>query len=288
VIGADGFGFAKDPGFEHANAQDPDARAEGRLWVKIEQLGGVQIGDEVEILVNNRHRQLRSQNHSATHLLHKALKEVLGESVTQKGSQVDFKQLTFDFNLNSAMTNQQIEQVEELVNFYIRQNSIVETNEMNIDKARESGAQALFGEKYDEIVRVVKMGSSLELCGGTHVNNTGNIGIFKIISENGIASGIRRITAKSGFYALQQLKLQEQKFVALLNSLKVKQQFDEVKIDENEFLSSKVGFNDNSFFIDENSASIINESQRKSMLEALDKTSKIGEDWQQNLKDKDK
>ena len=83
---------------------------------------------------------------------------------------------------------------------------------MNIDKARDSGAQALFGEKYDEIVRVVKMGSSLELCGGPHVKNTGNIGIFKIISENGIASGIRIITAKSGFFALQYLKTQEQKF----------------------------------------------------------------------------
>jgi alanyl-tRNA synthetase len=132
------------------------------------------------------------------------------------------------------------------------------------------------------------MGPSIELCGGTHVTNTGNIGVFKIISENGVASGVRRITAKSGFYALQHLKLQEQKLVALLDSLKVKQQFDEVKIDENEFLSSKVGFNDNSFFVDENSSSIISESQRKSMLEALNKTSKIGEDWQQNLKDKDK
>ena len=250
--------------------------------------GNFKVGDQVEALVNNRNRQLRSQNHSATHLLHKALKEVLGESVTQKGSQVDFKQLTFDFNLNRAMTNQEIDQVEELVNFYIRQNSSVETNEMNIDKARESGAQALFGEKYDEIVRVVKMGSSLELCGGTHVKNTGNIGIFKIISENGIASGIRRITAKSGFFALQYLKTQEQKFYALLESLKIKQQFDEVKNSDNEFLSSKIGFNDLAFFSDENTSAIISEDQRSSIDKIIKQTSEIGENFIQQLKQKDK
>ena len=250
--------------------------------------GNFKVGDEILALVNNRHRQMRAQNHSSTHLLHKALKQVLGNSISQKGSNVDVKQLTFDFNLNRAMTALEIEQTEELVNFYIRQNSMVDTKEMELEEARESGAEALFGEKYDSKVRVVKMGPSIELCGGTHVTNTGNIGVFKIISENGVASGVRRITAKSGFYALQHLKLQEQKLVALLDSLKVKQQFDEVKIDDNEFLSSKVGFNDNSFFVDENSTSIISDSQRKSMLEALDKTSKIGEDWQQNLKDKDK
>jgi alanyl-tRNA synthetase len=250
--------------------------------------GNFKVGDEVEILVNNRHRQLRSQNHSATHLLHKALKQVLGNSVTQKGSQVDVKQLTFDFNLNRAMNNQEIEQVEELVNFYIRQNSNVETDEMNIDKARESGAEALFGEKYDEKVRVVKMGLSLELCGGTHVKNTGNIGIFKIISENGIASGIRRITAKSGFFALQHLKTQEQKFYALLESLKVKQQFDEVKNSESEFLSNKIGFNDLTFFSDEKSSSIISQDQHNSIKEIIEKTAKIGEDFIQQLKQKDK
>ncbi len=250
--------------------------------------GNFKVGDEVEALVNNRHRQLRSQNHSATHLLHKALQEVLGNSVTQKGSQVDVKQLTFDFNLNRAMTNQEIEQVEELVNFYIRQNSNVETDEMNIEKARESGAQALFGEKYDEIVRVVKMGSSQELCGGTHVKNTGNIGIFKIISENGIASGIRRISAKSGFFALQHLKTQEQKFYALLESLKVKQQFDEVKNSDSEFLSSKIGFNDLAFFSDENTTQIINQDQRLSMIKIIEQTAKIGEDFIKQLRQKDK
>lgn len=250
--------------------------------------GHFKIGDEIIAIVNNRHRQMRAQNHSATHLLHKALKQVLGNSIAQKGSSVDVKQLSFDFNLNRAMTHLEIEEVEELVNFYIRQNSIVNTNEMSLEDARKSGAEALFGEKYDAKVRVVEMGPSLELCGGTHVSSTGNIGLFKIISENSVASGIRRITAKSGFYALQHLKLQEQKLNALLESLKVKQQFDEVKINENEFLSNKVGFDDITFFNDENTTSIINNSYRQSIIEALEKTAKIGDDFQQNLKEKNK
>lgn len=250
--------------------------------------GNFKVGDEVIAIVNNRHRQFRAQNHSATHLLHKALKEVLGNSISQKGSNVDAKQLTFDFNLNRAMSNEEIEQVEELVNFYIRQNSKIHTNEMPIDQARNSGAEALFGEKYDDIVRVVAMGPSIELCGGTHVENTGNIGIFKIISENGVASGVRRITAKSGFYALQHLKLQEQKFYALLNSLKVKQQFDEVKIAENEFLSNKVGYDDLSYFLNENTPKIINKSQSQNLNQALEKTTQIGIDFLQNIKEKDK
>lgn len=250
--------------------------------------GRFQVGDQVLALVNNRHRQLRAQNHSATHLLHKALKQVLGNSISQKGSNVDAKQLTFDFNLNRAMSNEEIEQVEELVNFYIRQNSKIHTNEMPIDEARNSGAEALFGEKYDDIVRVVAMGPSVELCGGTHVENTGNIGIFKIISENGVASGIRRITAKSGFYALQDLKLQEQKLYTLLDALKVKQQFDDIKIDDNEFLSNKTGFNDLSFFNDENNSIFITLSQQKSIDEALNKIEKIGIDINNIIKTKDK
>lgn len=250
--------------------------------------GKFKVGDEVFTLVNNRHRQMRAQNHSATHLLHKALKQILGNSISQKGSNVDAKQLTFDFNLNRAMKEDEIEQVEELVNFYIRENSNVETSEMNLEEARNCGAEALFGEKYDSKVRVVKMGPSLELCGGTHVKQTGNIGIFKIISESGIASGIRRITAKSGFYALQHFKLQEKKFSALLESLKVKQQFDEVKIDDNEFLSNKVGFDQISFFKNEDTINIINSSQHLSTIQSMQKTAKIGEDLQNQIKLKDK
>ena len=250
--------------------------------------GELKVGDEVYALVNNRHRQLRAQNHSATHLLHKSLKQILGNSIAQKGSNVDVKQLTFDFNLNRAMTLDEIEEVEEMVNFYIRQNSPIDTKEMALDEARNIGAEALFGEKYEDKVRVVAMGPSIELCGGTHVYSTGNIGIFKIISENGIASGIRRITAKTGFYAWQHLKLQEQKLNMLLDSLKVKQQFDDVKIDDREFLSNKVGFNDISFFSNEDNSKIINQSQHNNINLALKKTAQIGEDLLQNLKDKDK
>lgn len=250
--------------------------------------GNFMVGDKIFALVNNRHRQLRAQNHSATHLLHKALSQVLGSSISQKGSNVEATQLTFDFNLNRAMTLDEIEQTEELVNFYIRQNSPVNSQEMDLQSARDSGAVALFGEKYDNLVRVISMGPSIELCGGTHVENTGNIGVFKIISENGIASGIRRITAKSGFFATQHYKLQEQKLFAILDSLKIKQQFDEVKIDEHDFLSNKTGFNEISFFSNENSSQIINQSQKQSLQTVLEKTSKIGVNILQDFKEKER
>jgi alanyl-tRNA synthetase len=250
--------------------------------------GSFAVGDKIFALVNNRHRQLRAQNHSATHLLHKALKEVLGSAISQKGSNVDVSQLTFDFNLNRAMTIDEIEQTEELVNFYIRQNSSVNSQEMDLQSAQNSGAVALFGEKYDNIVRVVAMGPSIELCGGTHVANTGNIGVFKIISENGVASGIRRITAKSGFFAIQHYKLQEQKLLALLDSLKIKQQFDDVKINEQDFLSNKTGFDEISFFSNENSSQIINDSQKQSLQFALEKTAKIGVNILQDFKEKER
>jgi alanyl-tRNA synthetase len=250
--------------------------------------GNFKVGDEVEALVNNRHRQLRSQNHSATHLLHKALKQVLGNAITQKGSNVDATQLTFDFNFNRAVTYLELQQIEELINFYIRQNSQVQTKISTLQEAKESGAEALFGEKYSDTVRVVQMGQSHELCGGTHVDCTGNIGLLKIISENGIASGIRRVTAKTGFYALQHLKLQEQKLYALLDSLKVKQQFEEVKIAENQFLSNKVGFDDTSFFLDEKQENIIHNTQEQATSLVLQKTSQIGFDFLQQIKQKDK
>jgi alanyl-tRNA synthetase len=239
-------------------------------------------------LVNQRNRQLRAQNHSATHLLHKALKQVLGNAVTQKGSNVDSIALTFDFNFNRAASHLELQQIEELVNFYIRQNAVVQTKITSLEQAKQEGAEALFGEKYADTVRVVQMGQSHELCGGTHVLSTGNIGLFKIISENGIASGIRRITAKTGFYALQHLKLQEQKLYALLDSLKVKQQFEEAKIAENQFLSNKVGFDDASFFVDENQENIINHTQQQATTAVLQKTSQIGSDFLQQIKQKDK
>jgi len=251
-------------------------------------VGEFSVGNQVVALVNQRNRQLRAQNHSATHLLHKALKQVLGNAVTQKGSNVDSTALTFDFNFNRAVSHLELQQIEELVNFYIRQNTVVQTKITSLEQAKQEGAEALFGEKYADTVRVVQMGQSNELCGGTHVLSTGNIGLFKIISENGIASGIRRITAKTGFYALQHLKLQEQKLYALLDSLKIKQQFEEAKIAESQFLSNKVGFDDASFFADENQENIIHHTQQQATTIVLQKTSQIGADFLQQIKQKDK
>jgi alanyl-tRNA synthetase len=179
------------------------------------------VGDEVIAQVNSKTRQARAANHSATHLMHKALKEVLGNSISQKGSNVDVDSFTFDFNFNRAMMPEEIKKVEDMVNSSIKEACNVNTNLMALEKARESGAEALFGEKYDAEVRVVKMGPSIELCGGTHVKNTGEIEIFKIISEKSIASGIRRIEARSGFGAKQYLVEQEEK---LKNSIRETQE----------------------------------------------------------------
>jgi alanyl-tRNA synthetase len=169
----------------------------------------LKVGDEVSAEVNPKTRAMRAANHSATHLMHKALKEILGNSISQKGSNVDAEYFTFDFNFNRAMSVEEILRVEDLVNSYIQKNSAVKTELMPIEKARDTGAEALFGEKYDTEVRVVSMSPSVELCGGTHVAATGNIGIFKLISENGIAAGIRRITAKTGFAAIEHQRQKE-------------------------------------------------------------------------------
>ena len=182
------------------------------------------VGDEVEAIVNSKSRKARAQNHSATHLLHKALKEVIGNSISQKGSNVDAKYLTFDFNFNRAMTDEEIAKVENIVNQNIQENNSVNTNLMALDKARESGAEALFGEKYDAEVRVVKMGPSVELCGGTHVKSTGEIEIFKIIYEKGIAAGIRRIEARTSKEAKEYLLEQERKLNGEIADLKEKNQ----------------------------------------------------------------
>ncbi len=182
----------------------------------------LKVGDEVFVQVNPRSRQKRSCNHSATHLMHKALKEVLGNSISQKGSNVDAEYFTFDFNFNRAMNNEELKKVESLVNFWIKENSNVSTNLMALEDAKKSGAEALFGEKYDSEVRVVAMGKSVELCGGTHVKNTVEIEIFKIISEKSVASGIRRIEAVSGNSAKEYLANQEQKLQNLVKELKEK------------------------------------------------------------------
>ncbi|MBU6339720.1 MAG: alanine--tRNA ligase [Rickettsiales bacterium] len=182
----------------------------------------LKVGDEVIAKVNQENRQARACNHSATHLMHKSLKEVLGNSISQKGSNVDANYFTFDFNFNRAMTAQEIEKVEELVNSQIKKLSNVNTKLMDLEEARNSGAEALFGEKYDAEVRVVSMGNSIELCGGTHVKNTSEIEIFKIISEKSIASGIRRIEAKAANAAKKYLEEQKQNETNKILELKEK------------------------------------------------------------------
>ncbi len=244
--------------------------------------GTFKIGDSIIALVNNRNRQFRAINHSATHLLHLALKQILGNHITQKGSNVDSHYFTFDFNHNKALTSVEIDQIEDLVNFYIRQNSPITTEILPLQEARDKGAMALFGEKYDDVVRVLGMGqgknTSIELCGGTHAKATGNIGILKIISEKGIAAGIRRIEAKTGFFALEHSRLQERKLEALLESLKIKQQFEDVILPENEFHNAKKGFDDLCFFADEATENqVVNQSEISSMQEAITKIYQLGD-----------
>ncbi|MFC3095016.1 alanine--tRNA ligase [Alteromonas sediminis] len=161
-------------------------------------------GDKVSAQINSEQRAAIKLNHSATHLLHAALREVLGEHVTQKGSLVEAQKLRFDFSHFESVTPEQLKRVEQRVNEEIRANHELTTKLMDLDEAKASGAMALFGEKYDEKVRVVSMGPfSVELCGGTHVKRTGDIGLFTILSESGIASGVRRIEAITGAQALE-------------------------------------------------------------------------------------
>jgi alanyl-tRNA synthetase len=174
-------------------------------------------GDEVAATVDAERRAAISLNHSATHLLHAALRQVLGEHVTQKGSLVKPDNLRFDFSHLEAMTKAEIKQVERLVNAQIRTNHVIETNVMDIESAKAKGAMALFGEKYDDEVRVLSMGEfSTELCGGIHASNTGDIGLFKITSEGGIAAGIRRIEAVTGEVALDALEATAAQYEAKL------------------------------------------------------------------------
>jgi alanyl-tRNA synthetase len=193
--------------------------------------GRLRVGDRMNAHVDTVGRARAAWNHSATHLMHSALRKVLGSHVQQKGSLVDPQRTRFDFSHNEPMTTAQIREVERLVNDEIRRNHEVSARIMKHDEAIKAGAMALFGEKYGDEVRVIRMGDfSTELCGGTHVRRTGDIGFFKIVAETGIAAGVRRIEAVTGPGALEWVQQQEAKLVEAAAALKTSPQDVSAKI----------------------------------------------------------
>ncbi|SUG46229.1 alanyl-tRNA synthetase [Salmonella enterica subsp. arizonae] len=183
--------------------------------------GALKVGDVVQADVDEARRARIRLNHSATHLMHAALRQVLGAHVAQKGSLVSDKVLRFDFSHNEAMKPSEIREVEDLVNAQIRRNLPIETHIMELEAAKAKGAMALFGEKYDERVRVLSMGDfSTELCGGTHARRTGDIGLFRIISESGTAAGVRRIEAVTGEGAMATVHAQSDRLNDIAHLLK--------------------------------------------------------------------
>ncbi len=185
------------------------------------QNGMFSVGDKVTLGIDEKNRVATGKNHSATHLLQEALRVVLGNHVEQAGSFVNADRLRFDFTHFSALTKEEIAKVEAIVNEEIAKNLVIDTKEMSIDDARKTGAKALFGEKYGDTVRVVSMGEfSKELCGGTHVNNTGVISVFKILSESGIAAGVRRIEAITADGVFDYYKKQEEELLAAARAAK--------------------------------------------------------------------
>ena len=209
---AESGGQAGDKGTMSASAVEisvTDTVKSGDTWLHRARVieGEVSTGAKLTALVEQPGRDRTRLNHSATHLLHAALRKILGEHVNQRGSLVDAERLRFDFSHFEAVTGDQLREIEHLVNDEIRRNTLIETEVMDINAAHEKGAMALFGEKYSEEVRVLTMGEgfSIELCGGTHASRTGDIGLFRIVSEQGIAAGVRRIEALTGDTALAEV-----------------------------------------------------------------------------------
>ena len=210
--------------------------------------GEVKVGDVFNARVNAERRARTVRNHSATHLMHKALREVLGEHVQQKGSLVNTERTRFDFAHNAPMTEAQIARVEAIVNAEVLTNAATQARVMGIDDAQKTGAMMLFGEKYGDEVRVLDIGSSRELCGGTHVQRTGDIGLFKIVAESGVAAGVRRVEAITGDAALAYLQSLEGTVAHLASTLKsapaevparITQLLDQVRALEKELSSVK-------------------------------------------------
>jgi alanyl-tRNA synthetase len=193
-----------------------DTRKQKGAFIHIGKLisGSLKVGDKVTATVYADCRQQTAIHHSVTHLLHAVLRQILGDHVQQKGSMVTDDKLRFDFSHFEAIKAEELAEIEQLVNSKIRENLLVDTKIMNIDEAKSSGAMALFGEKYGSDVRVLSMGDfSIELCGGTHVSRTGDIGLFKITSEQGVAAGVRRIEAVAGIHALNWVARNDQMLV---------------------------------------------------------------------------
>jgi len=201
--------------------QDTQKQGEAFGHVGVVQQGSLTVGDSVDAAVDFAARAATAAHHSATHLLHAALRHVLGEHVQQKGSLVNPDRLRFDFSHFESVSREQLRRIEQLVNEQIRGNSEVLTRIMGIEDAKASGAMALFGEKYGDKVRVLSMGEfSTELCGGTHVGRTGDIGLFKIVSEGGVAAGVRRIEAVAGRRALEWIDGTEDSLEAVASAVK--------------------------------------------------------------------
>ncbi len=194
------------------------------------KLGCLTVGNTVQAKVDPASRAATVRNHSATHLMHKALREVLGSHVQQKGSLVNPSRTRFDFAHHAPMTDEEIRQVERIVNREILANAAASARVMAFDEAVKGGAMALFGEKYGDSVRVMDIGSSRELCGGTHVARTGDIGLFKILSEGGVASGIRRVEAVTGEGALDVVQQQEQELAEVAAAVKAQPQEIALKV----------------------------------------------------------
>ena len=212
------------------------------------QSGQLTVGDAVQAHVDSELRAATVRNHSATHLMHKALREVLGGHVQQKGSLVNADRTRFDFAHNTPVTDAEIRQIETRVNAEILANATAQARLMDIESAQKTGAMMLFGEKYGETVRVLDIGSSRELCGGTHVNATGDIGLFKIVAESGVAAGVRRIEAVTGANALAYLQSLEDTVSQAAGSLKapaaelnsrIAQVLDQVRVLEKEVAALK-------------------------------------------------
>lgn len=216
-------GIVYNDNFEIAVSEVTKAPNGQNLHKGVVQFGQVNVGATVSAEVNQNDRRDIQKNHSATHLLHAALKSVLGDHVNQAGSLVEADRLRFDFSHFGPMTNDEIDQVERLVNEEIWKGIDVNIQEMDIVSAKEMGAMALFGEKYGDVVRVVNMAPfSIELCGGIHVRNTSEIGLFKIVSESGTGAGVRRIEALTGKAAFLYLEDIQEKFNTMKSQLKVK------------------------------------------------------------------